>query len=232
MVLNKSTVSVSLISKICNLRIFGYKLGRDRLLDSWKSSKISYLWNSPNSNTKRWFNSKWRVICWNVIVKIKFFSQWQIGDSLKKVHKFSGKFWIHLQSLGLKVCREIFPVQTSHNSGITFTLRYCVVICACYVWSYKNFYNEIFLLEILFARHMKYSLPSDQATRIWTNLSLCIFGNTDNMEFCRFWVMVLILDPSSREEHELCSSDKRNLTSIILDVFQAMFTIHFSVTQI
>jgi hypothetical protein len=47
------------------------------------------------------------------------------------------------------------------------------------------------------------------------------------MEFCPFCVVVLILDRSSRLEHELCSSGKRNTTSIILDVLEAMFTFHF-----
>jgi hypothetical protein len=60
---------------------------------------------------------------------------------------------------------------------------------------------------------------------------LCIFRNIDNMEFCPFCVVVLILFRSSREEHELCSSEKRNTTSNILDVLEAMFTFHFSVTQ-
>ena len=53
-----------------------------------------------------------------------------------------------------------------------------------------------------------------QATRLTEFVQPChlfIFRNTDSMEFCRFLVVVQIFDCSAREEHELCSSDKKKL---------------------
>ena len=84
------------------------------------------------------------------------------------------------------------------------------MICACYVLTYNNFYIKIFLLQILFAGHMKFSHSEDQANRICTTLSCMYFQKHWQYGILPFLVVELILDRSTMEEHELCSSDKRN----------------------
>jgi hypothetical protein len=54
------------------------------------------------------------------------------------------------------------------------------------------------------------------------------------MEFCRFLVVVQIFDCSAREEHELCSSDKKKLNKYDLGRVSSNVYIpfHFSMSQI
>ena len=124
------------------------------------------------------------------------------------------------------MCREAIPTILEEPFHFGLVWNYyasCVSTVTC-------FYIEIFMLQILCAGHKKYGQLGEHD--LYTSVSYVFSETLKIWNSIHFGVMVLILDRSSREEHEFCISDKRNTNRMNLDVLEAIFTFHYSEAQI
>jgi hypothetical protein len=139
-------------------------------------------------------------------VNRNYFSLPKFAIPSNGIHKISKNPGLTSKIFGVKCRCVAITVHTTHNSGVTFSLRSCAAIYARCVWTDTYVYIEVFMLQILGYGRMQHIPPSDHAPRICTTCLLCTFKHTVNMEFCRLWFVVQILDLFSWYVHDLFSS--------------------------